>query len=245
MKKNSLDFLLKSKIKFFRNLFFYYNIYIRNFKFFFEGSQFGESKEILKFLKEKKIGKYVDLGCFHPIRHNNTIELYRKKWQGINVDLNPLSIELFNFYRPKDININCAVSHKQGITYYFSNNILSPLNTLEKTHLSFLKKKFNISSTDFKKIKVQTFTLDEILERNKFYRVDFLNIDLEGHEFKVLRRFNFKRFSINIICIEMLSYNSKSLDKNNKIHLLLKKNRFKLIKKVGLNHIYQCQKLKK
>ena len=242
MKKKSLDFLLKSKIKFVRNIYFFYNIYIRNFKYLFNGSQFGENKEIKKIFKKKRIGKYVDLGCFHPTRHNNTIELYRNNWHGINVDLNPLTIELFNFYRPKDKNINCAVSNKRGIINYFSNHILSPLNTLEKTHLSFLKKKFKIERKDLKKIKIRSLTLNDILETNSFYKVDFLNIDLEGHELKVLSNFNFKKFNINIICIEMLSYNSRSLNKNRKIHKLLLKNKFKLIKKVGLNNIYKCQK---
>ena len=36
---------------------------------------------------------------------NNTYLLYKKNWKGINIDLNSLSIELFNIARPKDINM--------------------------------------------------------------------------------------------------------------------------------------------
>ena len=32
--------------------------------------------------------------------------MYKKGWRGINIDLNPLTIELFDFFRNKDININ-------------------------------------------------------------------------------------------------------------------------------------------
>ena len=71
---NSLFFRLSKTYPVIKNIFLYYNIYIRNFKFFFKTSQFGEDKKILKLFKEKKYGTYLDLGCFHPIRQ--TIHIY-------------------------------------------------------------------------------------------------------------------------------------------------------------------------
>ena len=46
--------------------------------------------------KEKKNGFYVDIGCGHPIKNNNTYLLHKKGWHGINVDLDQKCIELFN-----------------------------------------------------------------------------------------------------------------------------------------------------
>ena len=51
------------------------------------------------------IGKYVDIGCYHPIKYSNTALLYKKGWTGINIDLNKTSIDLFNFTRLRDKNI--------------------------------------------------------------------------------------------------------------------------------------------
>ena len=56
-------------------VYLYFNIYIR-YLFFQRNrknfSQFGEDLFIIDFFKDQKIGKYVDLGAFHPMRLSNT-----------------------------------------------------------------------------------------------------------------------------------------------------------------------------
>ena len=113
MRPRSLKFLLNSKSTLLRKVYFFYNIYLRNFKYLKGGSQFDEDLYLNSFFDKNYIGKFVDLGCFHPTRDNNTFRFYKKNWTGINVDLNPITIELFNFFRSKDININCAISDKK------------------------------------------------------------------------------------------------------------------------------------
>ena len=122
-----------------KKVFLYYNIYIRNFKFFFKNSQFGEDKKIIKLFDKDKKGIYVDVGCFHPIRQNNTYKLYKMGWSGINIDLNPLTIELFNIARPNDINVSVAISSKKGLKNLFFDHELSSLNTINKNHTKFIK----------------------------------------------------------------------------------------------------------
>ena len=34
-----------------------------------------------------KNGIYIDIGCNHPIKYNNTYLLHKKGWKGINIDL--------------------------------------------------------------------------------------------------------------------------------------------------------------
>ena len=114
MRSRSFSFFLKSKYKFLNKIYFFYNIYVKNFKFFKKSSQFKEDIFLQKYFKNHEKGKYLDLGCFHPTRDNNTYQLYRKGWNGINIDLNPLTIQLFNFLRSKDINLNTVLSRKLG-----------------------------------------------------------------------------------------------------------------------------------
>jgi hypothetical protein len=76
-------------------------------------STYGEDIIIEQFFKNKKKGFYVDIGCYHPLEGNNTYLLFKKGWNGINADVNSLSIELFNRAREKDHNINLAVSDKK------------------------------------------------------------------------------------------------------------------------------------
>ena len=72
-----------------------YYLYYRP-KIFFPKSSYsmhGEDIFISDILKHKYEGFYVDVGCYHPFEGNNTYLLYKKNWRGINIDVNPFSIE--------------------------------------------------------------------------------------------------------------------------------------------------------
>ena len=239
MRTRSFKFLLNSKALFLRKIYFFYNIYLRNFKYLKGGSQFDEDKYINSFFENDYRGKFVDLGCFHPTRHNNTFHFYKKKWSGINVDLNPITIELFDYFRSKDININCAISDKKTHKNLYFVDDFSPLNTLDSNHLSFLKKNFLLNKKDFKKKKIRTENINNILNKHCFYKVDFLNIDLEGLEYEVIRSIDFTKYKINLICIEILDHNNFSKNRGKLIKQILKKNNFKFLKKIGVNSIYK------
>ena len=60
----------------------------------------------------KDNGIYIDIGCNHPIKYNNTYLLHKRGWSGINIDLDKKSIDEFKKFRPNDYNINAAVSNK-------------------------------------------------------------------------------------------------------------------------------------
>ena len=233
MKSNSFFFKISKNLKFIRSIYIYYNIYIRNIKFFFKSSQFNEDLKILKFFKEK--GFYVDIGCYHPVRYNNTYRMFKLGWKGMNIDLNPLSIELFNVARPRDINICAAISNKKVGNLYFDHE-LSPQNTLEKNHTDFYKKVFGLKTKNSKKIK--TRKLSEIFRKNGVFKVDFMNIDVEGHELSVLKSINLKKFDIKVICIEVLKHNLKAIIESKKVKRYLNKNGFKFKFRVGINSFF-------
>tara|TARA_Y100000816_G_C26030928_1_gene539688 strand:+ start:300 stop:1040 length:741 start_codon:yes stop_codon:yes gene_type:complete len=242
VRARSLSFLLNSKNKILKKIYFFYNIYFRNYKYLKSSSQFDEDKFLKNFFKNKPIGKYLDLGCFHPVRDNNTYQLYRKGWRGINVDMNSLSIDLFNYFRPKDINLNIGIAKKKGKkTLYFSGDF-SPLNTIDENHLDFLNKNFNLKEKKIKLRKIQTQNINNVLKKYKLNKIDFLTIDLEGYEYEILNILNFNKYKINLICIEILSHNLKSKKNRDKILQILKKNNFKLVYKTGVNCFYKNTK---
>ena len=227
-------FNLSKKNTLVKILYLYYNIYIRNLKFFFNSSQFGEDKKIFKLFKKK--GTYLDLGCFHPIRDNNTYLMYKSGWSGINIDLNPLSIELFNIARPGDINICAAISDKKSTKSLYFHHELSSLNTLSKNHTLLFKEIFGLKN--LKKKKIHTQTLDELLRKKNIKKIDFFNIDIEGHELEALKTIDFNYFNIKVICIEIISF-AKNINKREKeIYKFLKKKKYRLKFKIGINHIF-------
>ena len=131
---NSTLLNFTKKYPMFKKLYLFYNIYIRNYNFLYSGNQFGEEEKILSYFKKDYKGRYVDIGCFHPTKHSNTSNFYKRKWKGINIDLNPLTIDLFNLARPKDINICAAISNSVKSTDLYFVGDLSSENTLEKKH---------------------------------------------------------------------------------------------------------------
>jgi len=236
---NSILFQLSKKNKFLRKIYFFYNIYIRNKKFLKNSSQFGEDKFILDLFNKDYRGKYLDLGCYHPTRNSNTHILYQSGWTGINIDLNPLTIELFNFMRPKDFNYNIGISNSEEEKELYFINEFNTQNTLDKNQLNFLKNHHNVKDREILKTKLKTKKLETILLDNNFHNIDFFNIDIEGHELEVIESIDFDKFKFKYICIEMIQHNEISVNRSKKINDILNNNDFIIVKKFEFNYIYK------
>jgi hypothetical protein len=219
-------FLKKFVIKYLKFFYFFFDLFIHH-KIFIKRKYYSQSKEDIFILnKFKKCGFYVDVGCNHPLRINNCHLLYQNKWRGINIDLDKLSIELFNFVRSEDINVNMAVSLKKGKIKYYFNKFLGLSNSLlKKKYLPY----FGIINSD---------RLDRIIDRTKFKnkRIDFLNIDVEGKDIDVLRSLDFKRYNPRSICIEIWS--TKKSFKKHKVYKFLIKKKYSLVFNKNENYIF-------
>jgi len=73
----------------------------------------GEDVFVNNYLK-KKIGFYVDVGAYHPLELNNTYLLYKKGWNGINIDINSTHINL-GLYLIDHFNPNKKIIKKNKI----------------------------------------------------------------------------------------------------------------------------------
>lgn len=238
MRKSKLLNISK-KIKFLKKIYLFYNIYIRNYKFLKNGSQFKEDDFILNQFSKTYKGKYLDIGCYHPTRHNNTFKMYKLGWTGINIDLNPLSIELFDFARPKEINLNIGISNLDTEKKLYFIDELNTQNTLDKNQLSFLKKHHNVQDNEISEKTINVKPINSILDEHNFYNIDFMNLDIEGHELEVIDTLDFNKFKIKYLCIEMIKHNEQAKSRSDQINQILKSNNFTLIKEFGFNYIYK------
>ena len=186
---------------------------------------------IKEYFKKKASGLYVDVGCYNPAHLNNTILLHKKKWEGINIDTSQFSIDLFNYLRPKDLNYNCAVSNKNESTTLYFQKELSLLSTIELDHA----KKF--MQGNIKEKKMQAFTLDEILKKDKYNntKIDFLDIDAEGADLKVLEGLSFDIYKPELVCVEIHEKEFKS----SKIYSFLDEKKYELIWSGVFSHIFK------
>ncbi len=215
------NFFLKSKI-----FYFFYKILkiFRNSKKRNHLGEFGEDIFVRRFFQNYGSGTYIDVGSYHPIKGSLTYDLYKKNWLGINIDLSKISVDLFKISRPKDINIRAAVSDYDGKTFYYENSPINQQNSL-------------LENPRAKKIQIDCYKLNTILDKHKIEKIDYLNIDAEGNDFKVISTFDFKKFKPSLISIEFNDYNLDNLINSN-INELMNKNDYKLICKFGVTCFY-------
>ena len=191
-------------------------------------------------------GVFIDLGCNHPIKFNNTYLLYKRGWRGINIDLDKESIDEFNKIRDKDYNVQSLISTNIGeekeIYYYHSR---SAINTLSRELLEHRKTK----KDSIKILKETTNTLENIIEKSPFknHKINLLSIDIENHEYEALKNFNFAKFRIDVIVIEIHDLRQKKLEiynqsldfvVNSKIYKLLTNNSYKLVNWVNSDFVF-------
>ena len=196
-----------------------------------------------RLFRNNKKGIYLDIGCNHPIKHNNTYLMYERGWNGINIDLDKTSIDEFKKLRPKDINIQIGVSNYAGNKKVFYYHKRSPLNTLSKKLKEFRIKK------PTKTFNLQVDTLNNIIKKSKFKnkQINLMSLDIENHEYEALQNFNFKKYKIDLIVTEFTNLSGKKIETYNlsisdifksKIYKLLIKNNYRLINWVNSDLIF-------
>ena len=213
--------------------YYFYKIF-KIFRHKKKGSYFGEFGEdilINRFFRKKNNGFYVDIGCYHPVKGSLTYRLYKKGWKGLNVDLSKISIDLFKLARPKDYNIHAAITDFDGETQFFENDMINQQNTLEN------------NGTNLKKIKINAFKLQTLLEKLNIDNIDFLNIDAEGSDYKVISSLDLNKIRPKMICIEENRYNIKDII-NGAIQNLMNSNDYFLFSRVGVSSVYIDNNLK-
>jgi len=207
----------------------------RYFKISF--SQSGEDLILLKYLKNKKIekGKYLDIGAFHPRWASNTHLLHKKGFTGYCVDLDEDRLKWFRFARGDKVKtISGAVSDSNLKTikiYKFKRK--SPFSLIDTTsleHANYFKKKNE--NIDYEEKTINNFHINDIF--SKVGKVDVLNIDIEGQDFKVLNSSDLKIIDPEIVLIEDNSGYFPSNDLTN----FFFKNQYHLISICGLTKIF-------
>lgn len=166
-------------------------------------SQEGEDMILRRLFEHEKEGFYVDVGAHHPQRFSNTYFFYKRGWNGINIDAMPGSMKLFDKIRPRDINIEKPISDTtEVLTYYAFSE--PALNGFSK-ELSEKRASNGSASILFSK-EIETTTLEMLLDENlpEHKTINFLSIDVEGLDFKVLKSMNFDKHPPKVILIEIL-----------------------------------------
>ena len=164
---------------------------------------YAQAKEDIHLLRalsgvHHEVGFYIDIGAWDPEINSVTKLFYDAGWHGINVEPSPKWFARLLEQRPRDINLQVAVSETPGeITYYEHPD--GGLGTTVETIADLHKTSGHLQKEG---LKVKTLTLTQICDEYAPRDVHFLKIDVEGGEGSALRSMDFQKYRPWILCIE-------------------------------------------
>jgi len=162
-------------------------------------SEDGEEIILYNFFGRKNTGFYVEIGAYNGVELSNTYFFEALGWDGILIEPDPGLFEQCRLSRPNSIIVNAAASDREGSIEFTSAE--------GKEWLSYSGE--NKSREDriiaeggkVKRMQVPCLTLNEIL-KNLDREIDFVSLDIEGHEFSALKGFDLEKFRPRVIVIE-------------------------------------------
>lgn len=212
-------------------------------------SQFGEDVALLSLLGKDKLrgykgflsgysGFFVDVGCYHPIKHSNTYVLYKRGWRGVNIDIDRIKIDAFNMVRKQDTNIVAAVSPHSGEVEVYRFGKYSLLTTLDKATADKYEQEYGKRAEIDR---VQARSLTDILDASphKGRKIDVLTVDAEGHDYEVLSSLDYDTYRPTIILAES---HERELDGvlQTKVHRFLADKGYSIVNWVGFTVFYSA-----
>lgn len=151
---------------------------------------FGEA------FNEKKNGYFLDIGAHDGLNISNTYLLEsRYNWTGLCIEANPITFaELKKNRRAKCLNV--CLDDSEGEVNFALRDVMGGIvdSSLDNTEKDISVNKI---------IKLKTVPLINVLkEQNAPSIIDYLTIDVEGAEERILGTFNFKEYIFRCITIE-------------------------------------------
>ena len=163
-------------------------------------AQEGEDLILERIFGVRSDGFYVDVGAHHPKRFSNTYLFYLKKWSGVNIDATPGSMEAFRQTRPRDRNIETAISLQRAPLTFNVYNDPALNSTLCAERRDLGRTQYRV----VRQVTVTTSLLAEVLTQAvpPGRTIDFLTVDVEGMDLEVLQSNDWQRFRPTYVLAE-------------------------------------------
>jgi len=191
----------------------------------FVTSETVEKDLVWEFFGRKRDGYFVEVGANDPVAGSQTWLLEQNGWRGVLVEPQAGLCEKLRQARPRSkvAQVACSAPGSAGeadlvLTEHDGNATLRPQ-----------RDSHGIKFTGVERVHITT--LDAVLQTAGAPRIDFLSLDVEGHELEVMRGFDFNKYRPALILIED---GVRDLSK----HRFLKRCGYKLVKRTTLNNWY-------
>lgn len=150
------------------------------------------------FFKDKSVGVFCDIGGNHPLKYNNTRYFEEEGWSGYVFEPLPYMKELWKKERIAKL-YPFALSDSEGQVTF---TVVKDKHGSEDM-FSFVKETGELNRDyEMEDILVQTKMLKNVFSKEGVSHIDYMSIDVEGHELNVLKGIDFSKLNIDVLTIE-------------------------------------------
>ena len=194
-------------------------------------SQHGQDRFVYEsFFKDRaEPGVFVDIGAYNGTLYSNTLLFEKLGWTGLCVEPLPSAFETLKANRAA-ICVNCAVGDRAGRAPFIEIEMPGPYEMMysglkanfDEHHARLIRE----HGRNRKTYDVVVRPLRDLLVEHAIARVDYLSIDTEGSEWKILRDFDLAAFGVKAISVENNA-------RDDKLRRHLTRHGFRLVKTFG------------
>jgi FkbM family methyltransferase len=183
-----------------------------------------DEQQLIREFFDGASGFFVEVGANHPYSGSQSWHLEQRGWSGILVEPLPeLAEKLRQMRSAKVFCVACSSPTNAGQRRPFY--VADKLSSLDRDRMA-------TGSRPQAVIEVPLRTLDDILaEAGAPSSIDFLSVDVEGHEIEVLRGFDFTRWRPRLILLEDHVADLST-------HRFVRSAGYRLVRRTGLNGWY-------
>ena len=168
-------------------------------------AQHGEDQVLFEYFGRKRSGYYVEVGAFNGVDLSNTYFFEQVGWSGILIEPHPGLADLCRRDRPRAAVFACAVvppGAPPTVSLEVSDGaeLYSSIKMGHEQHRHIRRETGGLA---IRRVEAEARTLDAILEEAGAPRgIDFVTIDVEGHERGVLEGFDLARWRPAVVILE-------------------------------------------
>jgi FkbM family methyltransferase len=182
----------------------------------------SEARLVQEYLGETP-GVFVDVGANDPVKDSQTWHLEQRGWSGVLIEPLPVpAARLRAERRAHVVEAACSSPQRAGGSARLK---------VAGVHSSLERELRVVDAVVEREIDVPVVTLDAVLQALAYERVDFVSLDVEGHELEVLRGFSLERYRPRLLLIED---HARDLSR----HRALSARGYRLVRRTGLNAWY-------
>ncbi len=192
--------------------------------------QYDEDRLLGEIFGDRVAGYCAEIGAYDGVTGSATYRFEKQGWQCLLVEPIPSLIDEIRKRRACAV-VNCAVSDREGTaTLYVAENVeqMSTLNPA-RGHLEWVEHAGGV----IKEITVPTATLDSLLADAGFPELQFITIDVEGHEMPVLEGFSLELYRPRVVILE-----DNSVNGNRRVARYMAEHGYVHFRRTGVNEWY-------